>query len=410
MSLTRFLPTPSDRMGILRSLLALENCVILEYGPAGTTHFSIGLFHELGENQQNRLFTTHMSEDDVVMGDVTRLEKAILEIDQNFAPKVIFVVASSVAAVIGTDIKGVCSYMQERVQARLIAFDQGGFRGDYCAGVMETGKLLAQEVALENPEVQENKVNLLGFSMGSYRAASDYRQLTYLLERAFGFQIGACLCGESSIDAVEQMGGARLNLVLREEGLAAAKILKSRFGTPIVTGCPYGYQGTLDWLEKIAEKTGCPIEPAFRSELVEKIQGAAQYPMYVRMLKQDQARAVLVGEYHTICGIGRFLQELGISVEVSLCTHSSKLIGKPSEQVAFSSREKERLDILHQKHRCLILADDASRCVCPADNTIFRISMPVIRGAQIASHLPLMGIEGADQMLEWVEEYLQTLR
>src|SRR5699024_10767406 len=118
------------------------------------------------------------------------------------------------------------------VQARLIAFDQGGFRGDYCAGVMETGKLLAQEVALENPEVQENKVNLLGFSMGSYRAASDYRQLTYLLERAFGFQIGACLCGESSIDAVEQMGGARLNLVLREEGLAAAKILKSRFGTP----------------------------------------------------------------------------------------------------------------------------------------------------------------------------------
>src|SRR5699024_5805364 len=104
-------------------------------------------------NQQNRLFTTHMSEDDVVMGDVTGLEKAILEIDQNFAPKVIFVVASSVAAVIGTDIKGVCSYMQERVQARLIAFDQGGFRGDYCAGVMETGKLLAQEVAMENPEV-----------------------------------------------------------------------------------------------------------------------------------------------------------------------------------------------------------------------------------------------------------------
>ncbi len=206
------------------------------------------------------------------------------------------------------------------------------------------------------------------------------------------------------------MGGARLNLVLREEGLAAAKILKSRFGTPIVTGCPYGYQGTLDWLEKIADRTGCPIEPAFRSELVEKIQGAAQYPMYVRMLKQDQARAVLVGEYHTICGIGRFLQELGISVEVSLCTHSSKLIGKPSEQVVFSSREKERLDMLHQKHRCLILADDASRCVCPADNTIFRISMPVIRGAQIASHLPLMGIEGADQMLEWVEEYLQTLR
>ena len=142
MSLTRFLPTPSDRMGILWSLLPIDGCVVLEYGPAGTTHFSMSLFGELGESQQDRLFTTHMSEDDVVMGDVSRLEKAIVEIDSSFAPKVIFVVASSVAAVIGTDIKGVCSYMQEQVSAKLIAFEQGGFRGDYSVGLAEAYKLL----------------------------------------------------------------------------------------------------------------------------------------------------------------------------------------------------------------------------------------------------------------------------
>ena len=98
MSLTRFLPTPSDRMGILWSLLTIDNTVILEYGPAGTTHFSMGLFGELNINQENHLFTTHMSEDDVVMGDTKRLEEAIIEIDRNLNPKVIFIVASSVAA------------------------------------------------------------------------------------------------------------------------------------------------------------------------------------------------------------------------------------------------------------------------------------------------------------------------
>lgn len=160
MSLTRFLPIPSDRMGILWSLLAIEDCVILEYGPAGTTHFSMGLFGELGESQQNRLFTTHMSEDDVVMGDVSRLEKALMEIDRNFAPQVIFVVASSVAAVIGTDIKGVCSYMQEKVKARLIAFEQGGFRGDYSVGLLEAYKLLVQELPAEHPKTRPDTVNL----------------------------------------------------------------------------------------------------------------------------------------------------------------------------------------------------------------------------------------------------------
>ncbi len=208
MSLTRFLPTPSDRMGILWSLLPIDGCVVLEYGPAGTTHFSMSLFGELGESQQDRLFTTHMSEDDVVMGDVARLEKAIVEIDRSFAPKVIFVVASSVAAVIGTDIKGVCSYMQEQVSAKLIAFEQGGFRGDYSVGLTEAYKLLVKELPVDEPEPQPDTVNLIGFSMGSYRALSDRPELERLLDEAFGLKIGACLCGETGIEKIEQMGGA----------------------------------------------------------------------------------------------------------------------------------------------------------------------------------------------------------
>ena len=39
MSLTRFLPIPSDRMGILWTLLSIEDGVVLEYSPAGTTSY-----------------------------------------------------------------------------------------------------------------------------------------------------------------------------------------------------------------------------------------------------------------------------------------------------------------------------------------------------------------------------------
>ena len=148
MSLVRFLPTPSDRMGIIWSLLAVQGAIVLEYGPAGTTHYSMGLYGGLGLRFQNRMFTTHMSEDDVVMGDVTRLEDAIVELDKSYAPKVIFVVASSVTAVIGTDIKGVCRYMQNEVKAKLVAFEQGGFRGDYSVGLAETYKLLVAGVKI----------------------------------------------------------------------------------------------------------------------------------------------------------------------------------------------------------------------------------------------------------------------
>lgn len=410
MSLTRFLPTPSDRMGILWSLLAIEDCVILEYGPAGTTHFSMGLFGELGESQQNRLFTTHMSEDDVVMGDVSRLEKALVEIDRNFAPKVIFVVASSVAAVIGTDMKGVCSYMQEKVKARLIAFEQGGFRGDYSVGLLEAYKLLAQELPAEHPEPQPDTVNLIGFSMGSYRALSDRWELEELLERGFGLKIGACLCGETSISAVEQMGGAALNLVLREEGLPAAQILEKRFGTPFLAGSPYGYQGTLAWLQKIGEMLNRSLNPELETELRERINEAAQYKMYRMMLKEDQPKAALTGEYHTVTGIAEFLSQLGFPAENKICLHALRGIQNPDPSVRVCASEKERLDILRGLHRQMILADDPSMSVCPPDNVFLRISMPVVRGAQIAKHQPLMGIRGADSLLETLEEYLQMLK
>ena len=57
-------------MGIIWSLLAVQGAIVLEYGPAGTTHYSMGLYGGLGLRFQNRLFTTHMSEDDVVKADV----------------------------------------------------------------------------------------------------------------------------------------------------------------------------------------------------------------------------------------------------------------------------------------------------------------------------------------------------
>ena len=82
MSLCRYLPTPSDRMAVMWTLLNVGQAVVLEYGPAGTTHYSMGLFGNMGISPDQTLFTTHMSEDDVVMGDVSRLERALVEIEE----------------------------------------------------------------------------------------------------------------------------------------------------------------------------------------------------------------------------------------------------------------------------------------------------------------------------------------
>ncbi|MBQ9535993.1 MAG: nitrogenase component 1 [Clostridia bacterium] len=410
MSLTRFLPVPSDRMGILWSLLNIEDSVIVEYGPAGTTHFSMSLFGELGIEQENRLFTTHLREDDVVMGDTSRLEKALVEVDNNFHPSVIFVSASSCSAVIGTDLRGVCTMIKPKVNARLVAFEQGGFRGDYSAGIRETYRLLAEQIAESGVPKRAGTYNIIGASVGSYRCKADMLETERLMREAFGMEPHARLCLETDLERIRTMGGAEINLVMRGEALDAARMLESKCGMPYVCGAPYGYAGTLAWLESVGKALGREPAPALVGELKKRAAEAMQYKMYGRMLRRDRPQALLYGDCETVRGLSEFLESIGITPARRISIHNLSTLETPPEGIEYLPTERDRMELLRGTQRTLILADDTSRRLADGSNTYMRISTPVIDGAQVATHMPVMGPRGADMLMEYVEAYFNTLK
>ncbi len=306
MSLCRFYPSPSDRMAIIWSLMPFEDAVVLEYSAAGTTHFGGGFYSALGLELRGSLFTTHISEDDVIMGDVSRLEQAILEIDSVYHPKIIFVVASAVISVIGTDIEGVCQYMQEQVQARLISFEEGGFRGDYTYGLKTVYRMLANEV-IQPTEKKAKTYSILGASMGAFRMRSDIWEIRNLMYEAFGWECIYTMGLESTVEQAEAAGGSVLNLVIRNEALESAEILKNKCGTPYFYGTPYGYSGTLKWLESISEIIGQPICSALVSRLKRK--QLSLIPTRMAM-SQESACAMIQGDYDMLIGMSQALSEL----------------------------------------------------------------------------------------------------
>ena len=404
MSLVRFLPTPSDRMGIIWSLLAVQGAIVLEYGPAGTTHYSMGLYGGLGLRFQNRLFTTHMSEDDVVMGDVTRLEEAIIELDKSYAPKVIFVVASSVTAVIGTDIKGVCRYMQNEVEAKLVAFEQGGFRGDYSVGLAETYKLLVRNLPKKDVAQEAGVYNIIGASAWRYRMASDIWEIKSLLDEALGLRCNACLCCDTSVDELQAMGKAQVNIVLGNEGLAAAKYLQEKFGTPYVYAVPYGYNGTLSFLAQVGEAIGREPDSMVLLRLQTKEKSLSRLSLFTMMGNNKPRMAVVKGDYDMMQGVSAFLEQGGITVLHKMCAHSLKAIAEPAADVEAYAEESDWLQVIRGLHDTLILADDVALLQAEADNTKVLISAPFMNSA-VATHLPFMGEKGADFLLEQMQAY-----
>lgn len=406
MSLVRFLPTPSDRMGIIWSLLAVQGAIVLEYGPAGTTHYSMGLYGGLGLRFQNRLFTTHMSEDDVVMGDVTRLEEALVELDKNYAPKVIFVVASSVTAVIGTDIKGVCRYMQNEVKAKLVAFEQGGFRGDYSVGLAETYKLLVRNLPQKGVAQEKGLYNIIGASAWRYRMASDIWEVKSLLSEALGLSCNACLCCDTSVEELQAMGKAQVNIVLGNEGLAAAQYLEEKFGTPYVYAAPYGYSGTVRFLESVGEAVGEMSQPLVLMRLRMKEKGMSMLSMFAMMGGGKTKQAVVKGDYDLVQGVSAFLEQAGIRVVHKICAHSLKAIAEPAADVEAYAEEGEWLQEIRELRDTLLFADDVALTQADASNMKVLISAPFFGGV-VATHLPFMGEKGADFLLEQIQNYYQ---
>ena len=404
MSLVRFLPTPSDRMGIIWSLLAVQGAIVLEYGPAGTTHYSMGLYGGLGLRFQNRMFTTHMSEDDVVMGDVTRLEDAIVELDKSYAPKVIFVVASSVTAVIGTDIKGVCRYMQNEVKAKLVAFEQGGFRGDYSIGLAETYKLLVRNLPKKDVAQEAGVYNIIGASAWRLPHGERYLGSEKLLDEALGLSCNACLCCDTSVEELEDMGLAQVNIVLGNEGLAAAKYLQEKFGTPYVYAVPYGYNGTLSFLAQVGEAVGREPDSMVLLRLQTKEKSLSRLSLFAMMGNNKPRMAVVKGDYDMVQGVSAFLEQGGITVLHKMCAHSLKAIAEPAADVEAYAEESDWLQVIRGLHDTLILADDVALLQADADNMKVLISAPFMNSA-VATHMPFMGEKGADFLLEQMQVY-----
>lgn len=413
MSLCRNYPTPSNRMAVMWSLMPIKDSIVLEYGPAGTTHFGAGLYGSFGINLENSLFTTHISEDDIIMGDVSRLEKAIIEIDKNYRPRVIFVVAAAVIAVIGTDIKGVCRYMQNKVQAKLVCFDDGGFGGDYTVGLQNSYTTLIKEFALNKSfPKDEKKYNILGASAASYRIRSDVWEIQELMKKAFDMEVGVVLGLETSIENIENISSSSINLVIRREAIPCAEILKEKFGIPYVHQAPYGYEGTLYWLEEIENTLNKNIDKSFKSKLEEKIKDIHEEMQFVKMMVGNRykylPKASIIGDYDTIIGLTALCEEFLLEVDNKICNHSMKNIA--SNDIVNYKKEKDKIEKLLEINNQFILGDEVSLDICNNSNTKVCVSFPYPNKKQIATHLPFMGEKGADYLLELIKDYLATIR
>jgi nitrogenase molybdenum-cofactor synthesis protein NifE len=406
MQLYKYLPLPSDRMGTLWALTSIKDACIVEYGPAGTTHYGIEGFMKLNADLRAKLYTTHMDESDIVMGDSTRLEETLKEVDSVYKPRVIFVVASSISSIIGTDIENVCDNLRDEVNAKLICFSGGGFRGDYTLGIKEVLTALAKHVVRECNEKKEKSFNIIGSNVECYNFLSDIKEIENLMKQCFGYTLNAVFTANSSLEEIENAAAAHINLVLRNEGLECAQILKDNYGIPYVEGSPYGLKGTMTWIKNVEEVLSEKADEIFLSKQTEKARkNIFKFKHSIMMYRK--LNTILSGNYDFIIDILPLLKdELSLEIGKAFVNHNirasncRKLTEDESALTLINPTEFDREENIKSLKPDIILGDAITMEISNDTPIKLQVSNPNMDRINLYEYTPFMGFNGVSYIIE----------
>ena len=407
MGLHRFHPTPSGRMGTLWALSSIRNAALVEFGSMGHMLYGRATLKRMGKDPDCKLYSTHINESDIAMGETNRLTRAIADIALRDQPRVIFVLPSTIPEMIGTDLSALCKELQTSYpHVRLLPFEGGGFNIELHRGVQETLLLLATTLPQDVPPTPTPTFNLIGSCTDLFQFNADTQEIVRMMEGAFGIKPLCIMTSDTSVEDIEHMGGAHINLVIRREGLSAACHLQQKFGTPLVEGRPYGMQGTYSWLDQIAQMLDKPINQSFiLQEQAEARPIMAIAPGFFSHQKKP-VKLSIGGHADVVTGILTYAcSELGLTPDLCWCDSPAMA----TEDLPYW-QEAQWSQTVTNRHQGLLMASGEVLTWAGRNNLAMQIANPS-RGWQMYPYSPpYMGFRGAMNLATmWMNEVVRML-
>ena len=266
----------SDEFGICSALYELGGMVVM-HDASGcnstyTTHDEPRWY-----DTDSLIFISAISEMEAILGDDDKLVDDLVMAAKQFEPKFIAIVGAPIPYMLGTDLKALAAVTRERTGIPCMGFEANGMR-NYTWGVSKALEAVAKEFCVESEKVSECResqslvadsgaskslkeaegygvlANILGATPLDFCVNGSVEAIKMWLEEN-GINVQSCFAMGSSLENIKKAGQAQVNLVVSYGGLAAAKVLEKRFGTPYVVGVPFGekFSGFLvDCLQKAA--------------------------------------------------------------------------------------------------------------------------------------------------------------
>ena len=237
-------PIAPDYSGAASALFDLGGIVVM-HDASGCTGNYTGFDETRWLGSKSAVYCSGLRRMDCIMGNDQKYIDGTLEAAKNLNPTMISYLGSPVPMVIGIDMDGMAMETEMASGIPSFGFHTTG-QNYYDKGASDVFVKLIKRFA-KNPTVKTEdrpsdrpqKVNVLGLlsvDMGNEQNAED---ICAFIERA-GYEINARFAMGLSIEQIERVAEADLNLVISRCGLEAAQFMEKKYGIPYICGAPIG--------------------------------------------------------------------------------------------------------------------------------------------------------------------------
>ena len=305
------------------------------------------------------VYISAISEAEAIMGDDDKFIRDLVETAGELHPAFIALVGAPIPYMIGTDLDAIAMIVEQETGIPCFGFQANGMH-DYTVGVSMAMKRMVEAFAGERLAGAAGKELSAGAADGEAFAGNaevsggnaadgvDLRQIGQRNQRTgqtavniigatpLDFSVngsiasirqwitdngmipGVCLSMGCEIEELKKLKDADVNLVVSGGGLAAARVLEERFGTPYVTGVPFGETFSVRLAAMLKQAAAARVSYSdFREPLS---QAAEEKDSELQTTgNPDEIRAVIIGESVFCTSLAAAIElDTGIPVRV-LC-------------------------------------------------------------------------------------------
>ncbi|MBC2582798.1 nitrogenase component 1 [Clostridium sp. DJ247] len=243
--------------GVASIVAGIKDASIVIHSPQGCAA-TVGAAYDTHEIDftKRKIGCTRLFESDVIMGASQKLEDLIKEADRTFNTKVMFVIGTCAADIIGEDIEGICREVQPFVNNKLIPIIAGGFRGNTYDGLNMGLEALLHFIINQHYKVPKSVNIILPQANLNPTWWADLKWVTDTLE-FLGIRVQAVLPHDISFSELEDAGRASANILLsRDAGYEFVKKMEEQYGIPLILQdmpLPIGLKNTAQWLRALGK-------------------------------------------------------------------------------------------------------------------------------------------------------------